>query len=265
MLLDEEPLAPAAEPPPNPAAAASAAAASAPGSANSSDPLSLLVGRAEAATGHCDMYHVQQQQAAASRTQQQGGPAGGDHRGGAAGGSSSGPAAASRHCPQDSLTLDSLEIGADDSSFLSGAGGEGGVAGPSTRPAPAMHISVSDPVRRVGDSMIPGFTSTHTEYLVTTTLENPRRRVEVRRRFRDFVVRPASGCVMAGLFSLIELHRAMSQLLARTWHCSSNAAHSLRGPALAPIAWSFPFRRWQTCWPSRSAAISCSRGEVQST
>ncbi|EFN57618.1 hypothetical protein CHLNCDRAFT_142705 [Chlorella variabilis] len=187
VLLDEEPLAPAAEPPPNPAAAASAAAASAPGSANSSDPLSLLVGRAEAATGHCDMYHVQQQQAAASRTQQQGGPAGGDHRGGAAGGSSSGPAAASRHCPQDSLTLDSLEIGADDSSFLSGAGGEGGVAGPSTRPAPAMHISVSDPVRRVGDSMIPGFTSTHTEYLVTTTLENPRRRVEVRRRFRDFV------------------------------------------------------------------------------
>jgi len=45
-----------------------------------------------------------------------------------------------------------------------------------------------DRVRRVGDSVIPGLSSTHYEYLVTTAGEAPWRRVEVRRRFKDFVV-----------------------------------------------------------------------------
>ncbi len=38
------------------------------------------------------------------------------------------------------------------------------------------------------DSIIPGVKGGHYEYLVTTVADHPRRRVEVRRRFNDFVV-----------------------------------------------------------------------------
>lgn len=49
------------------------------------------------------------------------------------------------------------------------------------------------------DSIIPGVKGAHYEYLVTTVLDAPRRRVEVRRRFNDFVVscwRPCCYCTL---------------------------------------------------------------------
>lgn len=153
------------------------AAATAPApSHGDDDPLSSLSSAAQAPAGsYRDVYHTQQQhqplqeQSASPKTQQV-----------AAASSVAGPP---HHRAQASLTLENLEISADDSGFLRGGGG----AGPSSRPAPVLQISVSDPVRRVGDSVIPGFTSTHTEYLVSASWDSPRRRVEVRRRFRDFV------------------------------------------------------------------------------
>lgn len=89
-------------------------------------------------------------------------------------------------------------------------------AGVSTRPTARIRISVSDPVKRVSDhSFIPGLTSSHFEYLVTSSPilpisnghhpspttkapsqqpqeedindEEPWPRSEVRRRFNDFV------------------------------------------------------------------------------
>jgi hypothetical protein len=98
-----------------------------------------------------------------------------------------------------------------------GASTSAGAAEGSTRPAARIRISVSDPVKRVSDhSFIPGLTSSHFEYLVTsapilpttngehpspTTTAPPRQqhlgeqrnadepwpRSEVRRRFNDFV------------------------------------------------------------------------------
>lgn len=55
---------------------------------------------------------------------------------------------------------------------------------------PALHITVSDPVRRVGDhSFIPGVATSHYEYLVTSTslLSEEAPSNSVRRRFSDFV------------------------------------------------------------------------------
>ncbi|KAL4859717.1 5'-3' exoribonuclease 2 [Chlorella vulgaris] len=162
------------------------AAATAPApSRGDDDPLSSLSSAAQAPAGsYRDVYHTQQQhqplqeQPASPKTQQVAGVS----RGGADAAGSS-VAGAPHHRAQASLTLENLEISADDSGFLRGGGG----AGPSSRPAPVLQISVSDPVRRVGDSVIPGFTSTHTEYLVSASWDSPWRRVEVRRRFRDFV------------------------------------------------------------------------------
>eukprot|EP00887_Chlorella_sp_A99_P004757 scaffold4.g4757.t1 len=93
----------------------------------------------------------------------------------------------------------SVEITADDSGFLCGPAGGGAGAGASSSGAgpsgsgggggPAgWQISVGDPVRRVGDSMIPGIQSAHFEYLVTSARgAGGGSRTEVRRRFKDFV------------------------------------------------------------------------------
>lgn len=72
-----------------------------------------------------------------------------------------------------------------------------GAAGGSTRPAPRVRITVTDPVKRVSDhAFIPGLTSSHFEYLVASTPSDPGAtsaagepwpRGEVRRRFNDFV------------------------------------------------------------------------------
>jgi sorting nexin-1/2 len=170
---DEQEEVPLDDPPLASAPAAAPAAAS-----DRSDPLSLLAGRSGEGAGYQATYPQQQQQQQQPRAASSGEVSHSASSSNGAGG------VAPAHRSQPSLTLDSLEIGPDDSSLLRGGGGE--AAGPS-RPAPAMHITVSDPVRRVGDSMIPGITATHTEYLVATAWEAPRRRVEVRRRFRDFV------------------------------------------------------------------------------
>ncbi|PRW57356.1 sorting nexin 2B [Chlorella sorokiniana] len=195
VLLDDGPPMTAA-PPPLPVAAAPAAAApappeAAPAAGGLGDPLSLAASSREEAP--LPRYHdvVGAQQHAAPPAAAAAGPLGAAAPGPAA---AAGPAP--HHRQQASLTLDSLEINADDAGFLRGrgAGTAGGSssgsagAGPSTSAAPPpLHITVSDPVRRVGDSVIPGFSSTHFEYLVTTAGEAPRRRVEVRRRFKDFV------------------------------------------------------------------------------
>jgi hypothetical protein len=155
---------------------------------SASDPLSLASGSGEARAGYQDMYaprrqHQQEQQ---QPQQQQAAPLAAPPIA-ASGGSSTGTAPLPHHRPQGSLTLDSLELGGgeDDRGLLPSAAGG---AGPSSRPPPLLQVRVSDPVRRVADSRIPGFTSTHFEFLVTTTAEAPRRRFEVRRRFSDFVV-----------------------------------------------------------------------------
>ncbi len=54
-----------------------------------------------------------------------------------------------------------------------------------------IQISVTDPVKRMEDSIIPGVKGGYYTYLVTTVTDQPgfsRRRMEVRRRFSDFVV-----------------------------------------------------------------------------
>ncbi|KAL4447991.1 hypothetical protein ABPG75_005210 [Micractinium tetrahymenae] len=195
LLSDEPPApAPAAPPPPAPAAA--------------SDPLSHA---AEAGAGYREAYaaHLPQplQQEPAREQQGAAGPAAFGSN--ASSGATSVATSAPRHRQQNSLTLDSLEIspaGGDPGFLRSGAGsrpdfsGAGNGAGPTSGAGPASgrvppqyHITVSDPVRRIGDSVIPGFTSTHTEYLVASTAAGEggggreRRRVEVRRRFKDFV------------------------------------------------------------------------------
>ncbi|PSC68192.1 sorting nexin 2A [Micractinium conductrix] len=161
----------------------------------------ISAGNAREQPGYHDLY---QQQAAA---QQRPVPV---PAAAALGGASLSPAPP-RHRHADSLTLDGLsEIGGEeDAGYLysggalggGGASGSGGGAafGPSgggaggssasTRPPPALELWVTDPVRRIGDSVIPGFTSTHYEYLVASSSEGARgrRRVEVRRRFKDFV------------------------------------------------------------------------------
>ncbi|GAB4824150.1 hypothetical protein N2152v2_011196 [Parachlorella kessleri] len=79
------------------------------------------------------------------------------------------------------LGADSGEIQSDDAGWMQrGAAALGGAP-------PALRISVTDPVKRVSDSIIPGVKGGHYEYLVTTVADHPRRRVEVRRRFNDFV------------------------------------------------------------------------------
>ena len=198
MFLDEPLTTPAAEVLPADAAPAAA------------DPLSSLAssaGNAREQPGYHDLY---QQQAAA---QQRPVPV---PAAAAQGGASLSPAPP-RHRHADSLTLDGLsEIGGEeDAGYLysggalggGGASGSGGGAafGPSgggaggssasTRPPPALELWVTDPVRRIGDSVIPGFTSTHYEYLVASSSEGARgrRRVEVRRRFKDFVVSERHG------------------------------------------------------------------------
>lgn len=56
-----------------------------------------------------------------------------------------------------------------------------------------IQVSVSDPVKQVGDhSFLPGVTTSHYEYLVTSmffdNLSTSGKHYEVRRRFNDFVV-----------------------------------------------------------------------------
>lgn len=56
-----------------------------------------------------------------------------------------------------------------------------------------VQVSVSDPVKQVGDhSFLPGVTTSHYEYLVTSmffdNLSTSGKHYEVRRRFNDFVV-----------------------------------------------------------------------------
>ena len=183
LLADEESAGPAAARP-------------APAGSGPSDPLTLA-SATDAAAGYRDMYAARQQHAAPAATQPASVGARGAHgvpaaSSGAGSSNDSALPVQPEHRASASLTLDSLDIGPEDNGFLQGGGGAGG-AGPSTRPAPQLQVSVSDPVRRVGDSVIPGFTSTHFEYLVTTVFESPRRRVEVRRRFKDFVVSNGGG------------------------------------------------------------------------
>ena len=180
------PVAAAAPPPVAPPAAATSGS----DTLSASDPLSLARGSGEAGAGYQDVYaprRQQQQQQQQQQQPQQQAPLLAAPPTAASGSSSTGTASLPHHRPQGSLTLDSLEIGGGegDSGFLSGSAGG---AGPSSRPPPMLQVRVSDPVRRVADSRIPGFTSTHFEFLVTTTAEAPRRRFEVRRRFSDFVV-----------------------------------------------------------------------------
>ena len=159
-------------------------------SQSASDPLSLASESGEAHAGYQDMYAPRRQQQQEQQQPQQAQASVAAPPIAAGGSSSTGTASLPRHRPQGSLTLDSLEIGdaVDDRGLLPGDAGGAGGAGPSSRPPPLLQVRVSDPVRRVADSRIPGFTSTHFEFLVTTTAEAPRRRFEVRRRFSDFVV-----------------------------------------------------------------------------
>ena len=51
-------------------------------------------------------------------------------------------------------------------------------------------VTVTDPVKQVSDhSFLPGVTTSHVEYLVISEFVSQGKRVEVRRRFNDFVVR----------------------------------------------------------------------------
>lgn len=192
LLSDEPPAQAPAAPPP-----------AAPGAAG--DPLSRA---AEAGAGYQDTYASLASQPLQHETPRE--------QQGAAGPTilaSSGPEASAAprpaHRQQGSFTLDSEEIGpaggdpgflrANSSAAARGGGPSNGAApasslgAGSSRAAPQYHITVSDPVRRIGDSVIPGFTSTHTEYLVASTAVGEggggreRRRAEVRRRFKDFV------------------------------------------------------------------------------
>lgn len=67
----------------------------------------------------------------------------------------------------------------------------GNAAGPSRRTQARIHITVTDPVKLVSDhSFIPGLTSSHYEYLITSMpaeQSDDWPRAEVRRRFRDVV------------------------------------------------------------------------------
>lgn len=203
VLLDDGPPLTAAPAAPRPTAAAAAPAPPepAPAAGGLGDPLSLAASSSgeEAAPPRYHDVVGAQQHAAPPAAPLAAAPLG------AAGAADTAP----HHRQQASLTLDSLEINADDAGFLRGrsiAGGASGSgsagAGPSTSAAPPpLHITVSDPVRRVGDSVIPGLASTHFEYLVTTAGEAPRRQVEVRRRFKDFVV---SGWVEWGWLGVVE-------------------------------------------------------------
>ena len=179
MLLDDGP-------PPAPAAPA------APSGASPLDPLSAAASSREGPPPpkYQDIVAPQQQPVVAAPAAPPAAPAAAS--GGPLGHSGS-SGAAPQHRQQASLTLDSLEINADDAGFLHGGG-----AGPSTRPPSTQHITVTDPVRRVGDSLIPGLSSTHFEFLVTSASEAPRRRVEVRRRFKDFVVSAEAGGRVGG-------------------------------------------------------------------
>lgn len=182
VLLDDPPSAQAALPPAPQAAAAVSAG----------DPLSLASSAAAAlppaapdtGAGYRDVYAPQQQQ------QHSGLGASSVASTSTGTGAGAGP---SYHRQQASITLDSLEIAENDDAGFLRSGGGGGAApnNAAARAAPTFQISVSDPVRRVGDSVIPGFSSTHYEYLVASSCEDVRRggrrRFEVRRRFKDFV------------------------------------------------------------------------------
>lgn len=206
VLLDDGPLtaAPPPLPPAPPTAAAPVPPEPAPAAHGLGDPLSLAASsrEEEAPPRYHDVVGAQQHAAPPAASAAAAGPLGAPAAPATAAGT------APHHRQQASLTLDSLEINADDAGFLRGRGGgaAGGSgsgsagAGPSTSAAPPpLHITVSDPVRRVGDSLIPGLSSTHFEYLVTTAGEAPRRRVEVRRRFKDFVVSVTGWrCVQRG-------------------------------------------------------------------
>lgn len=207
LLSDEPPArAPAAPPPAAPAAA--------------SDPLSLA---AESGAGYRDTYASLASQPVhreAPRDQQ---GAAGPTPLASAGPATANPTAQPRPQPRSYALDDSEEIGpaSSDAGFLratssaaarsrvagNGAASTSGPGAGSSRGAPQYHITVSDPVRRIGDSVIPGFTSTHTEYLVASTAVGEgaggreRRRIEVRRRFKDFVVSRwcvCGGCVVGG-------------------------------------------------------------------
>ncbi|KAL6784266.1 VPS5B [Auxenochlorella protothecoides x Auxenochlorella symbiontica] len=52
---------------------------------------------------------------------------------------------------------------------------------------PLYTITVSDPVKRSEEGMIPGLSSSHYDYLISSSSTEQRTRVEVRRRFKDVV------------------------------------------------------------------------------
>lgn len=72
--------------------------------------------------------------------------------------------------------------------------GHGQGVGEESEGRPKITVSVTDPIKYVSDHpYIPGLTSSHYEYLVTSVfsssvLSSEFRQVEVRRRFSDFVV-----------------------------------------------------------------------------
>lgn len=191
-----DPLLPAAGSSQPAAAAPAAAAAAAPaaGPLGGTDPLSSLASQAAEQPGAPGYQDVVQQQRAPPAALPAAGPLGAAAPLAAPAPPAPSSSSAPVHRQQPSLTLDSLEINADDAGYLRQQGAvSAGVAGTSARPPPPQ-ITVSDPVRRVGDSVIPGLASTHYEYLVAAAWDAPqRRRVEVRRRFKDFVVGGREG------------------------------------------------------------------------
>lgn len=277
LLSDEPPAQAPAAPPP-----------AAPGAAG--DPLSRA---AEAGAGYQDTYASLASQPLQHETPRE--------QQGAAGPTilaSSGPEASAAprpaHRQQGSFTLDSEEIGpaggdpgflrANSSAAARGGGPSNGAApasslgAGSSRAAPQYHITVSDPVRRIGDSVIPGFTSTHTEYLVASTAVGEggggreRRRAEVRRRFKDFVVSVwgrgwgLAGCPMQSTGQVVASQVSGSQGAGplAAWVCSHRCAPPpcpSVDPSAAALWLAPPCRRWPTCWPLRSAATLSSRGE----
>lgn len=201
-----------------------------------SDPLSRA---AEAGAGYRDTYaSLASQPLQHDMPREQHGVAGQTVLGASGPAAVTTPAGPQRH--QGSHTLDTQEIGpaGSDAGFLrasSSTAPAGGAASNGASPSSApstgsarsvrqYHITVSDPVRRIGDSMIPGFTSTHTEYLVASTAVGEsgsgreQRRSEVRRRFKDFVVSVAwVGCSLRSCTAVAPTQRMRTGLLNCTW------------------------------------------------
>jgi len=90
----------------------------------------------------------------------------------------------------------------------------GNAAGPSRRTQARIHITVTDPVKLVSDhSFIPGLTSSHYEYLITSMpaeQSDDWPRAEVRRRFRDVVaLADLLTETQRGYFSFLDLIKGL--------------------------------------------------------